>query len=158
MYSDALAYHLPDLRTRWADCSAGTRATLGRAALFSAADYVQAQRVRRAGQKALAELYRDVDLIVTPTSSAAAPSLAVLDSIVEEASSGHRGPVHTQYWNMTGNPVISVPMGFTGYGLPLGMQIAGRPFDEAAVLRAADAYQARTQWHLQLPQVTASPA
>jgi aspartyl-tRNA(Asn)/glutamyl-tRNA(Gln) amidotransferase subunit A len=59
---------------------------------------------------------------------------------------------------MTGNPVISVPMGFTGYGLPLGMQIAGRPFDEAAVLRAADAYQARTQWHLQLPQVTASPA
>lgn len=156
MYSEALAYHLPDLRTRWLDYSAGTRATLGRATLCSGADYVQAQRVRRVGQKALAELYRDVDLIVTPTCSAGAPSLAVLDTIVEEATSGHLGPVHTQYWNMTGNPVISVPIGFTEDGLPLGMQIAGRPFDEVSVLRAADAFQAHTAWHLKVPQETIS--
>jgi aspartyl-tRNA(Asn)/glutamyl-tRNA(Gln) amidotransferase subunit A len=149
--SEALAYHLPDLQTRWSDYFAGTRAMVGRAVFYSGADYVQAQRARRVGQKAVSQTYRDVDLIVTPTASAGAPTFAALDALLDEATSGGTSTIHTSYWDAIGNPVISVPMGFTGDGMPLGMQIAGRPFDEVLVLRAADAYQRRTEWHLSVP-------
>jgi aspartyl-tRNA(Asn)/glutamyl-tRNA(Gln) amidotransferase subunit A len=63
--------------------------------------------------------------------------------------------LHTQYWNALGNPAMSVPMGFTTDGLPLGMQIIGRPFDEASVLAAGHAYQQRTSWHLRVPDLVA---
>lgn len=152
--SEALAYHLPDMRTRWFDYSAGTRALVGAAAMYSAADYVQAQRARRVGQKALAEVYRNLDLIVTPTCSAGAPTFAELDAMREAAGTGEASSVNTPYWDAIGNPVLSVPIGYTGDGLPLGMQIAGRPFDEATVLRAGDAYQSRTAWHGARPRLT----
>jgi aspartyl-tRNA(Asn)/glutamyl-tRNA(Gln) amidotransferase subunit A len=158
MCSEALAYHRPDLQTRWSDYSAGARAIIGGAALYGAADYVQAQRARRVGQKALAAVYRDVDLIVTPTASAGATSFTDLDAMLEEVTSGGFGPIHTPYWDSTGNPVITVPMGFTADGMPLGLQIAGRPFDEAAVLRAGDAFQTRTAWHLEVPELASALA
>ncbi|CAO5152671.1 Glutamyl-tRNA(Gln) amidotransferase subunit A [Frankia sp. AiPs1] len=148
MLSEAFAYHRPDLQERWADYGAPTREILATAVFYSAADQVQAQRVRRLGAKALAGAYEDVDLIVTPTASCGALSFAamaergVLDAI---------GAIHTAYWDITGNPVLSVPMGFTAEGLPLGLQIAGRPFEEALLLRAGDAYQRESTWHLQAP-------
>lgn len=150
--SEALTYHLPDLQRRWSDYAAGTRALISAAALYSATDYVQAQRARRAGQKALAEVYQDLDLIVTPTCSAGAPTFAELDAMREAAASGEFGTIHTGYWDPLGNPVLSVPIGHTAAGLPLGMQIAGRPFDEVTVLRAGAAYQSRTEWHLEVPE------
>ena len=62
--------------------------------------------------------------------------------------------IHTAYWDLTGNPVISVPMGFTDDGLPLAFQLAGRVFDEPTVLRAAHAYQSRTDWHRAVPNLS----
>ena len=53
----------------------------------------------------------------------------------------------TQPFNLSGHPSCSVPCGFTDGGLPIGMQIVGRPFDEATVLRAADAFQRLTDFH-----------
>ncbi len=156
MLSEALAYHLPDLQTRWSDYFEGTRNVVGSAVLYGAADYVQAQRARRVGQKALAELYERVDLILTPTCSAGATAFADLSSMLERVAAGSIGPIHTGYWDSTGNPVLSVPMGRTAAGLPLGLQIAGRPFDEVAVLRAGDAYQSRTAWHLDVPPILIS--
>lgn len=156
MISEALAYHLHDLRTRWSEYGAGTRVQIGSGVFYSAADYVQAQRARRRGQSALARLFGEFDLIVTPTSSAGAITLEELNAMIEgigaegDGSAGF-GPLHTPYWNATGNPVLSVPIGFTADGLPLGMQIAGRPFDEAAILGAGAAFQDVTEWHLQLP-------
>src|SRR6185437_4448083 len=70
--AEALAYHLPDLRSRWTDYSPGARKILGIGLSLSAADYVQAQRARRVGQKAIAQLFADVDLVVTPTTSSVA--------------------------------------------------------------------------------------
>jgi aspartyl-tRNA(Asn)/glutamyl-tRNA(Gln) amidotransferase subunit A len=156
MGSEALAYHMQDLQTRWSDYGAGTRVQIGSGVFYSAADYVQAQRARRSGQAALAGLFEKVDLIITPTSSAEAITLKELNAMIEgigaegDGSAGF-GPLHTPYWNATGNPVLSVPIGLTANGLPLGMQIAGRPFDEAAVLEAGDAFQRDTNWHLNLP-------
>jgi aspartyl-tRNA(Asn)/glutamyl-tRNA(Gln) amidotransferase subunit A len=152
MLSEALAYHLPDLQVRWSDYFAGTRNIVASGVFYSAADYVQAQRARRVGQKELAKLYEQVDLIATPTASVGATAFADLLALVERVAAGRGlGPLHTGYWDTTGNPVISVPMGYTGAGLPLGLQLAGRPFDEVAVLRAGDAYQSRTAWHLDVP-------
>jgi aspartyl-tRNA(Asn)/glutamyl-tRNA(Gln) amidotransferase subunit A len=154
--SEALAYHRDDLAARWPDYFAWTRRIVASGAFVSGADYVQAQRVRAVGQRRVAELYADVDLIVTPTSSAVAISFADLDAVIGGAGMGKFGAVHTAYWNATGNPVVSVPIGFTADGLPMGMQIAGRPHDDATVLRAGDALQQRTDWHLRVPAGVAS--
>jgi aspartyl-tRNA(Asn)/glutamyl-tRNA(Gln) amidotransferase subunit A len=158
MCSEALAYHLPDLQTSWADYFAGTRAMVGTGALYSAADYVQAQRARRVGQKALATMFADIDLLVTPTSGAGAMAFTDLDDMIKGAGSGAFGAVYTPYWDTAGNPVLVVPMGNTGDGLPLSLQIAGRPFDEPTVLRAGDAFQQATTWHRQVPELQAVAA
>jgi aspartyl-tRNA(Asn)/glutamyl-tRNA(Gln) amidotransferase subunit A len=143
--AEAYAYHRPDLQSRWFDYGAGTRMSVAIGAMISGGDYVQAQRVRRVGQRRIAELFTEVDLIVTPTSACGAPAVDKLSfgDIIDA--------LHTPYWNALGNPAMSVPMGFTVDGLPLGLQIAGRPFDEAGVLAAGHAFQTRTDWHLRVP-------
>ncbi|MFB9318832.1 amidase [Cryptosporangium minutisporangium] len=146
--SEALAYHRADFAARAADFFANTLATIGIAEAFSAADYVQAQRVRRAGQDAVSALFSDVDLVVTPTAAIAATPYDRLDQMF---SSGEFFAVYAPYWNVVGNPALSVPMGFTGAGLPLGLQVVGAPFDEALVLRAGDAFERRTRWHVLRP-------
>ena len=150
MMGEAMAYHLPDLRTKWIDYGAPTRETLVTGVLYSAADYVQAQRARRVGQRALAEVYEQVDVIATPTCATGALSFERLDA--EGISGDFFSTIYTGYWDTTGNPVLALPIGFTADGLPLSMQLAGRPFDEALVLRAGDAYQQQTDWHLRVPR------
>jgi aspartyl-tRNA(Asn)/glutamyl-tRNA(Gln) amidotransferase subunit A len=61
----------------------------------------------------------------------------------------------TRPFNLTGHPAASVPCGFTAEGLPMGLQIIGRPFDEVTVLRVADAYQRITDWHTRRPPLAA---
>lgn len=146
---EALAYHMPDLRERWDDYFAGTRLLLGSGVLYSGADYVQAQRVRRAAQRGLAELLNDVDLIATPGATQGAISL---EALAEGGAGALLSAVHTVYWDGVGNPALVVPMGFTADRLPLSLQLAARPFDEALLVRAGDAYQAVTDWHLQVPE------
>ena len=120
---------------------------------YSAADYVQAQRVRRIGIKQLAELYQDVDLLLTPTSSAPAPTFAEMRSVIRGLYTKGASAVHKRYWDAVGNPVLTVPIGPSTAGLPLAMQLIGRPFDEPLVLRAGDAFQQATHWHLRPPPI-----
>ncbi len=152
--AEALAYHMPDMQTRWADFAPGTRSAIGIGFAVSGADYVQAQRVRRVGQKAVAALFTGLDLVVTPTASTVARRMDQLDTMLGEGLS----TIHTPYWDVIGNPAMSIPMGFGVDAMPLALQIAGRPFDEATTLRAADAFQQRTDWHLQTPTLTAAAA
>jgi len=151
--SEAFAYHAPDLQSRWSDYFAATRQGVGTAVAYSGADYVQAQRVRRVGQKAVAGLFETVDLVITPTSSVAGWTIDSLSTMAERF-----GAMHTGYWNAVGNPALVVPMGFNEIGLPLSVQIVGKPFDEVAVLRAGDAYQRVTDWHLAVPPVLSAAA
>jgi aspartyl-tRNA(Asn)/glutamyl-tRNA(Gln) amidotransferase subunit A len=58
----------------------------------------------------------------------------------------------TAPFNATGLPALSLPCGFTRAGLPVGLQIAGRPFDEVTVLRAGHAYEQATGWHEKRPE------
>jgi aspartyl-tRNA(Asn)/glutamyl-tRNA(Gln) amidotransferase subunit A len=151
--SEALAYHRSNLRARWNDYFASTRELFGLGAVVDGADYVQAQRVRRVGQRALFEVFREIDVIATPTASIAAPTFEAVEfsgvlSILRD--------VHTTYWDGVGNPVLAIPIGFTAEQLPLSMQLAGRPFEEATVLRVGHAFQQTTDWHRRRPPTDAS--
>ncbi|MFI0487057.1 amidase [Actinomadura sp. 9N215] len=149
---EALAYHRGDLALRWDDYAPHTRRLIATGAMMSGADYVQAQRVRRVGQDAVQRLFGEVDVIACPTASVGAPSF---DSLAGD--DGHLRTdalypmIHTPYWSGLGNPVLAVPIGLTAAGLPLSMQLAGPAFGEAAVLRAGDAFQRQTDWHLRAP-------
>jgi aspartyl-tRNA(Asn)/glutamyl-tRNA(Gln) amidotransferase subunit A len=153
MSAEALAYHRGDMCSRWGDYFAATRGFIAQGALISGADYVQAQRVRRVTQQALGELFSGVDLIVCPTVQVGAPGYDMLGEGAASLGKIMR-LINTGYWDCVGNPVLAVPMGFTAAGLPLSMQVAARPFDEAAALRAGRLYQEHTGWHLRQPEIT----
>ncbi|MFN8075087.1 MAG: amidase [Kineosporiaceae bacterium] len=139
--AEAFAYHRGDLQSRWTDYGSPTRMAISRAIMTTAADFVQAQRVRRAGVKLAAELFAGVDVVLTPTCDGPAP---LVDGMTWD---GMLSKVLCAYWNALGYPALSVPMGLVD-GLPVGLQIAGRPFAEATVLQVGDAYQQLTTHHL----------
>jgi aspartyl-tRNA(Asn)/glutamyl-tRNA(Gln) amidotransferase subunit A len=150
MAAEALAYHRQDLQARWHDYTPGVRAIAASGALVSGADFVQAQRVRRVILGEIAALFASFDALIMPTAAMEAPSYDEIfdpDRGIETLL----GRVFAQYWDCLNSPVLAVPVGFGAAGLPLSMQIAGRPFEEATVLLVGDAYQQITDWHRQLP-------
>ena len=148
MMSEAFAYHQKDLRDRPQDFGEASRSRFLVGGLFSSGDYVQAQRVLNALNREFAEELSGVDIISTPTMANPPGRFDELDP------GGHaRGPNFASPFNMTGMPAISVPSGFTPSGLPVGLQLAGKPFDEPTVLRSAYAYQQATAWHTRRPSI-----
>jgi aspartyl-tRNA(Asn)/glutamyl-tRNA(Gln) amidotransferase subunit A len=143
------AIHEKDLKTRPQDFGKLLRTRVISGGLIRAEDYVQAMRWRtELTTKMLAEFGRH-DVLVTagwlnPAESAdpAAPDFFKHRQIV------------TMPFSLSGIPALSVPCGFSAGGLPLALQIAGRPFDEATVLRAGDAYQRVTDWHARIPPIS----
>jgi aspartyl-tRNA(Asn)/glutamyl-tRNA(Gln) amidotransferase subunit A len=148
MAAEALAYHHNDLSTRWDDYYALSRATICRGALSSGSDYVQAARVRRVTQEKLAQTFETVDLVAGPTLAIGALSS---EDMLGRRLGTFMKMLFTGYWDAVGNPALALPMGFTEDGLPLSLQLGARPFEEAVALKAGDAYQTRTDWHLRLP-------
>jgi aspartyl-tRNA(Asn)/glutamyl-tRNA(Gln) amidotransferase subunit A len=94
-----------------------------------------------------------VDVLVTPTTPIAAPRIG--EETVRIGGADESVLIAmircTAPFNATHLPALSLPCGFTRAGLPIGLQIAGRPFDEATVLRAGHAYEQATEWHLRTP-------
>jgi aspartyl-tRNA(Asn)/glutamyl-tRNA(Gln) amidotransferase subunit A len=144
------AYHHHDLRSRWGDYFHKTRTAISWGSLISGADYVQAQRVRRAAQHALRDLFRNVDVVCTPTVSAVAPPVDSLHDVDNDVLT----KIQTPYWSAVGNPALAIPIGFCS-GLPVSLQLAGRPFDEARLVRIGHAFQQRTDWHRRVPPAVA---
>ncbi|WP_327140509.1 amidase [Nocardia sp. NBC_01327] len=151
MLAEAHTYHREDLRTRWSDYGRGTRVILAAGDALSASDYIQAQRVRRIAQQRMAALFTEVDLVLTPTGHLGAPPLAAIDQL---QPLNVLASLHTPYWNPLGNPTLAVPIGLSSEHTPLSMSLSGRPFAEATVLRAGDAYQRLTDHHLRTPDLT----
>ena len=146
MSAEAFAYHREDLGSKWSLYGKHTRMSLARGALQTASDYAQAQRFRSYFIKVVTEAMADLDVLITPTS--ATPAQRIDEMSVEGRLTQ---PSFTGPWNLTGRPALAIPCGFSASGLPLSMQIAGKPFDEATVLRVGDAYQQLTDWHLRMP-------
>jgi aspartyl-tRNA(Asn)/glutamyl-tRNA(Gln) amidotransferase subunit A len=147
MLPEALAYHQKWMSERPDDYGDDVRYRLELGASFLAVHYVQAQRLRETAVEAWREeVFSKVDLIVTPTTSITARPIEEGDLQVTFNLIRFTNPL-----NFLGVPAISVPCGFTGEGLPVGLQIAGRWWDEASVLRAAYAYEQATDWHRRRP-------
>ena len=150
LIGEAYAYHRNNLVKRWADYGAGTRPTLARGAFYTAGDFAQAQRFRTLFCRAVADVLKTCDVMITPSAPTPAERAADLTP-----SSRLNKPSYTGHWNLTGLPAAAVPVGFSRDGLPLSMQVIGRPFAEATVLKVADALQRVTDWHLRVPDVEA---
>jgi aspartyl-tRNA(Asn)/glutamyl-tRNA(Gln) amidotransferase subunit A len=122
-----------------------------------AAYYVEALSRRGPILKAFArEVFGQVDVLVTPTIRTCLPTLAETD--IDHGPPGTETRFmavssNTRPFNYLGLPVVSAPCGFDPNGCPIGLQIAGRPFGEARVLKVADAYQRDTDWHRRRPPV-----
>ena len=146
--SEATSVHRQHLRTAAPSISPGVRMRLAQGLFVTASEYVLAQRARTYLRQQLLETLQSVDVLVTP----ACPITAPLVGEVELTVGGRREP--TVSWltrcsmpfNLAGLPAVSVPCGFTQAGLPVGLQIVGRPFDESTVLRVADAYERAHPW------------
>jgi aspartyl-tRNA(Asn)/glutamyl-tRNA(Gln) amidotransferase subunit A len=151
--AEAYAYHRNNMVSRWGDYGQFTRPGLARGVMYSAADYAQAQRFRGWFRRAVATLLATYDVLVTPTW--ATPAFPLTEMLPERMI---LTPGYTPQWNFTGLPAVAVPCGFSSDGLPLSMQIIGRPFAEATVLKVADAFQRLTDWHLRVPPIAGGAA
>ncbi len=147
---EATAYHLPWMRERLADYGPDMAHRLASGAGLMATDYILAQRGRRALRDEFVTAMSDVDVLVTPTASIPAPPLNAPEVVVRGKKVETRFAMarFTRAFNVTGQPAMALPCGFTREGLPVSLQIVGRAFDEATVLRAGHAYQQATDWHL----------
>lgn len=141
---EALSLHLPGLRSRWHDYSIPVRQALLGGALVTASDYVQIQRVRHRLANEIRTVFGSLDLILSPTAGGPSPRLDTLD-FAEAVSL-----LQTPYWNATGNPAASVPVGLVD-GLPVGLQIIGPAGGDARVLDAGRLFQSLTRHHLLQP-------
>jgi aspartyl-tRNA(Asn)/glutamyl-tRNA(Gln) amidotransferase subunit A len=143
---EAFVTQRENLRRSWADYGRETRLLLAAGALFTEADAEHAHRVIERCRREVDLILGDVDLLAMPTMGVGALPLEGLSFLTLMMA-----PAFTQVWDGLRHPVASVPIGFTDDGMPLGMQLAGRFWDESTVLRAADAYQQHTDWHTRLP-------
>jgi aspartyl-tRNA(Asn)/glutamyl-tRNA(Gln) amidotransferase subunit A len=155
MGAEGAAYHHHWLRTAAQHYGEDVRLRLKLGALLPAAAYLKAQRLRQVIRRELDHAFGAIDVLVTPTLPIAAPRID--DCTVRPGAPLPpellQLPRLTRPFNLTGHPAISVPCGFTPKGLPVGLQIIGRAFDEATVLRVAQAYEQATPWHRQHPRM-----
>ena len=148
MTAEAYAIHEHNLRTRFTDYGEIFRDRLALAGLFTAADYIHATQRRREFIDELDKAMMNLDMIITATAATCARNFdaPVKFSIYEK-------PLLTIPFNVTGNPAISVCCGYSEIGLPLGLQIIGKRFDESTVLTLAHAYEQATPWHEKHPSL-----
>jgi aspartyl-tRNA(Asn)/glutamyl-tRNA(Gln) amidotransferase subunit A len=122
---------------------------------ISATDYIQAQQARTLFYRQSHNLFKEIDLVAGPTVPVTAFPIGTAGLMV----SGQKVNVislltqYTRPFNLNGFPAITIPCGFSKEGLPIGLQLAGRPFDEETVLRVAHAYEQATDWHSRRPPI-----
>ena len=150
--SEIFSVHQANLTTRAGDFGADFRSRVLPSVLFTANDYVQATREHGRMMLEMEPLYARFDAFVS-AGMGEAPRIADYRSI-----SFWQKPSLLTAWNVTGQPVLALPNGFGKNGLPLGMQIVGRPFGETTILRVGHAYERATEWHTRHPQLVRGAA
>jgi aspartyl-tRNA(Asn)/glutamyl-tRNA(Gln) amidotransferase subunit A len=151
--AEAAAYHRRTIRGRGGDISPNVRREIDTGETILATDYLQGQRARRLIADDFALALADVDLLATPTIPIPAPRIG--QTVV--SFDGKEFSALDAIWrnafptNLTGSPTLTVPCGFSREGLPLGLQLIARNFDEMTLLRAGHAFQLATDWHLRVP-------
>jgi len=148
--SEAYEYHAETLRATPEKFGEGLRTRVYFTALFTAQDVQRAQRLR-------ARIGREVDSLLSEVDALIFPGQAMPAMRFEDFPTTGFAPASIRYtapWNLLGLPAVVVPSGFTRDGLPVSIQIVGRRFDDATVLRIARAYERVTDWHRRRPDPT----
>jgi len=147
---ESTAFHEPWLASRPDDYTPDVRLLLEQGLFIPATVYLKALRFRGLITSEVAKLFRDFDVIVTPTEPIVAPpvgegfvELRRVEEDVTTALARYVSP-----FNLTGLPALSIPCGFSRNGLPIGLQIVGRHFEESTVLQVGQAYEQATDWHM----------
>jgi len=147
--ADGAAFHRERLQEHpeWFGADVRQRLETGRA--FTSSEYIMARRTQAEVKRKCELLFDGYDVLILPTTPIAAPVLEG-ENAVERARQLTR---FTAPFNLTGLPALTVPCGFTKDGLPIGLQIISRAWNEAGVLRAGYTFQQVTDWHLQQPKI-----
>jgi aspartyl-tRNA(Asn)/glutamyl-tRNA(Gln) amidotransferase subunit A len=148
--TESFAIHAAHLRSLPADYGEVFRYRILPGALVSGSDYIQARRLQRHLTQGMLEAFGDVDALLTSGTWGEAPVMAEM-----RAEANFAAPPLTNPWNVTQLPALSLCHGFSSNGLPLAMQIAAKPFDEAMVLRIGHAYERATAWRAHRPVMPA---
>jgi len=147
--AEATAYHSKLIRENASKIYPPVRLRLEAGIFISATDYIQAQRARILFYRQSLDLLKEVDLLAGPTVPVTAFPIGTFEVKVGDQKVNVVSLLtqYTRLFNLNGFPAITVPCGFSDDGLPIGLQLVGRPFDEENVLRAAHAYEQATEWH-----------
>jgi aspartyl-tRNA(Asn)/glutamyl-tRNA(Gln) amidotransferase subunit A len=154
--SSSTAYHDVSLRAgRVAGFQPDVRRLVELGRFVTGPDYLKAEQFRCVLSEDFREVFAKVDVVVTPTTPLTAwPADQWTVEIGDQPESVLAASWRLTYpFNLTGMPAISLPCGFDRDGLPIGLQIAGRPFDEMTVLRVAHAYERVHGWHRAVPDL-----
>jgi aspartyl-tRNA(Asn)/glutamyl-tRNA(Gln) amidotransferase subunit A len=146
MINEAFTLHAPWMRERFQDYGELFRDRVALAATFSGSDIVQATRRRRLLCREMAAAMEDLDILVSASQPGEAPRIA---DVAKWANM--EKPSFTMPCNVTGFPAISICTGFGAGGLPVSMQLAGKPFTEPTLFRAAHAYETAMPWRKKRP-------
>jgi aspartyl-tRNA(Asn)/glutamyl-tRNA(Gln) amidotransferase subunit A len=153
--TDAAHVHFDLLRTRAEDYDSATRARLMSASLVSAGIYNKAQRARCLLRDQTMSALSRFDVLLSPMSNNPTPRFGEENPVfqsTEEFIKLHFGArSFTTPYSLAALPALTVPCGFTSSGMPIGLQIGGRAFDEETLLRAAFAFESDTEWHDRRP-------
>jgi aspartyl-tRNA(Asn)/glutamyl-tRNA(Gln) amidotransferase subunit A len=151
--AEALAYHWNWLQKRASDYGSDLRSRMESSADMPAVTYLHAQRSREAYRRLFLESMQSVDLVAAPTLPVTAPPIESRDVRTGRSPEDVRLALLrlTRPGNLTGLPAISVPCGFSSEGLPVGLQLIGKPFEERTVLQAAYSFEQATEWHRRFP-------
>ena len=147
-FNEALATQGPNWRTDPESFSPELRADFESMTQITMTDYVEAQQIRRQFARTVEEVMADCDLLLAPTSNI--PAAPIAKQPPEHFRLRYK---NTAIFDLTGQPSISVPCGFTQGGLPVGLMITGRMFEDREVLRAAQAFEQATAWHRERPPI-----
>ena len=115
--------------------------------IMPAQAYYKVQKLRELVRREVLEALESYDVLILPTAKNCAPMLDDDPPITSKEMAAGLPPVMTRPFNLASAPALSVNCGFNSQGLPIGLQIGGRPFDEATVLKVGHAYEQNTSWH-----------
>ena len=155
LMAEATAIHEEFLRTRPDDYQSDVRARLEKGFPISGSDYGRARRTGELLRRDFVTLFQKVDLFATPMCGITAPRIGQREVTIGGEVVSVMAPLtrYTRAFNLTGLPAISVPCGFSSEGLPIGLQLVGRAWNETTVLRAAYAYETATEWTQRRPSL-----
>ena len=152
---EATAYHERRLRRSLGAYGDDLQIRLLRGFFIPGTDYMLAQRARAFLTQEFLAAFQRADVLVTPATTVPARPIEEDPAAAPAASLAMSMELtrFTNQFNLTGLPALSVPCGFTHIGLPAGLQIVGKPFDEETVLRVGHTYEQATEWHRRRPPV-----